>query len=203
MKLFYSVGSCSLTPHIVLLEAELQFEAIKVDEYSKVIEGGGDYRAVNPLGFVPALCLDDNSVITEVPAIVQYIADKVPSKNLAPPNGTLERVKLQSWLNFLSSEMHKGGFSPLFYKGMPEDGKEIFRRRLTARIDYLERHLLEHDYLMGKNYTVADAHLFVISNWASRVAFDLAPYPNLVSYRTRIAERPAVVAAIKSEGLVP
>ena len=142
MKLFYSRGSCSLTPQIVLLEAELQFEAIKVDEYSKVIEGGGDYRAVNPLGFVPALCLDDNSVITEVPAIVQYIADKVPSKNLAPPNGTLERVRLQSWLNFLSSEMHKGGFSPLFYKGMPEEGKEIFRRRLTARIDYLDRHLL-------------------------------------------------------------
>ena len=132
MKLYYAVGSSSLTPHIVLIEAGLQFEGIKVDEHSKVIEGGGDYRAINPLGFVPALCLDDNTVITEVAAIVQHIADKVPAKKLAPPNGTVERVKLQSWLSFLSSEMHKGGFSPLFYKGMPEEGKEIFRRRLCA-----------------------------------------------------------------------
>ena len=140
MKLYYAVGSSSLTPHIVLIEAGLQFEGIKVDEHSKVIEGGGDYRAINPLGFVPALCLDDNTVITEVAAIVQYIADKAPAKKLAPPNGTVERVKLQSWLSFLSSEMHKGGFSPLFYKGMPEEGKEIFRRRLIARFSHLDRH---------------------------------------------------------------
>ena len=174
MKLYYAVGSSSLTPHIVLIEAGLQFEGIKVDEHSKDIEGGGDYRAINPLGFVPALCLDDNTVITEVAAIVQYIADKAPAKKLAPPNGTVERVKLQSWLSFLSSEMHKGGFSPLFYKGMPEEGKEIFRRRLIARFSHLDRHLGEHEYLMGKDFSVADVHFFVISNWASQVAFDLA-----------------------------
>jgi glutathione S-transferase len=202
MKLYYAVGSSSLTPHIVLIEAGLQFEGIKVDEHSKVIEGGGDYRAINPLGFVPALCLDDNTVITEVAAIVQYIADKAPAKKLAPPNGTVERVKLQSWLSFLSSEMHKGGFSPLFYKGMPEEGKEIFRRRLMARFSHLDRHLGEHEYLMGKDFSVADVHLFVISNWASHVAFDLAPYPIVVSYRKRIAQRRAVRAAMTTEGFV-
>ncbi len=179
MKLYYAVGSSSLTPHIVLLEAGLRFEGVNVDEDTKVIEGGGDYRVINPLGFVPALCLDDNTVITEVAAIVQYIADQVPAKKLVPPNGTIERIQLQSWLNFLSSEMHKGGFSPFFYKGMPEEGKEIFRRRLTARFAYLDKHLAEYDYLMGKDFSVADAHLFVISNWASHVAFE----PSTVSIR--------------------
>jgi len=126
MKLYYAVGSSSLTPHIVLLEAGLRFEGVKVDEDTKVIEGGGDYRTINPLGFVPALCLDDNTVITEVAAIVQYIADQVPAKKLVPPNGTIERIQLQSWLNFLSSEMHKGGFSPLFYKACPRKEKKSF-----------------------------------------------------------------------------
>jgi len=116
MKLYYARGSSSLLPHIVLLEAGLPFTTVEVDEHSKVIEGGGDYRRVNPLGYVPALVLDDETLLTEGPAIVQYIADQAPTKNLAPPNGTIERTKLQSWLNFLSSEIHKGGFSPLFYK---------------------------------------------------------------------------------------
>lgn len=179
----------------------MPFTAIKVNEHTKEIEGGGDYRNVNPLGYVPALMLDDGTLLTEGPAFVQYIADQAPPKNLAPPNGTIERNKLQSWLNFFSSEMHKGGFSPLFYKGMPEEGKEIFRRRLTARLTYLDRHLVAHDYLMGTNFSVADVHLFVISNWASQVASDLAPYPNITSYRRRLAQRPAVRDTMTAEGL--
>jgi glutathione S-transferase len=202
MKLFYAPGSSSLLPHIVLYEAGSPFSAVKVDEHTKEIEGGGDYRKINPLGYLPTLVLDNGTLLIEGPAIVQYIADQVPSKNLAPPYGTIERTKLQSWLNFCSSEMHKGGFSPLFYEGMPDEGKEIFRRRLTARFTYLDQHLAKHDYLMGKDYTVADTHLFVISNWASQVAFDLTPYPNVISYRKRVAQRPAVRAAMIAEGLV-
>jgi glutathione S-transferase len=127
MKLFYAPGSSFLLPHIVLREAELQFEPIKIDEHTKAISGGGDFRSVNPLGYVPALVLDDGPLLTEGTAIVQYIADLVPEKKLAPPNGTIERVKLQVWLNFCASEMHKGGFSPLFYKGIPEEGRDVFR----------------------------------------------------------------------------
>jgi glutathione S-transferase len=127
----------------------------------------------------------------------------VPAKKLVPPNGTIERVKLQSWLNFLSSEVHKGGFSPLFYKGMPEERKRNIPPASKCALTYLEQHLAEHDYLTGKDFSVADAHLFVISNWARQVAFDLAPYPIVVSYSKRIAGRPAVRAAMKAEGLVP
>jgi glutathione S-transferase len=130
MKLFYAPGSSSLLPHIVLREAELPFEPIKIDEHTKVISGGGDFRSVNPLGYVPVLVLDDGTQLTEGAAIVQYIADLVPEKKLAPQNGTIGRVKLQAWLNFFASEMHKGGFSPLFYKGIPEEGREVFRGRL-------------------------------------------------------------------------
>ena len=155
MKLFYAPGSSSLFPHIVLLhEAELPFTAIKINEHSKVIEGGGDYKKVSPLGYVPALVLDDGTLLTEGAAIVQYIADQVPSKKLVPPNGTIERAMLQAWLNFCSSEMHKGGFSPLFYKGVPEEGKKVFRTRLVARFNYLDEHLKSNEYLMGRDYSV-------------------------------------------------
>jgi glutathione S-transferase len=203
VKLFYAPGSSSLLPHIVLHEAGLPFTAIKIDEHSKVIEGGGDYKKVNPLGYVPALVLDDGTLLTEGAAIVQYIADQVPSKKLVPPNGTIERAMLQAWLNFCSSEMHKGGFSPLFYKGVPEEGKKVFRARLVARFNYLDEHLKSNEYLMGRDYSVADAHLFVISNWASWVQFDLSPYANVVSYRGRIGTRAAVRRAMEAEGLIP
>jgi glutathione S-transferase len=203
MKLFYAPGSSSLLPHIVLYEAGLSFVAVKMNEHTKVIEGGGDYRKVNPLGYVPALVLDDGTVLTEGAAIVQYIADQAPLKNLAPPHGTIERTKLQSWLNFFSSEMHKGGFSPLFYKGIPEEGKDVFRARLKARFAHLNEHLRCNDYLMGRNYSVADAHFFVVSNWASWVNFDLSPYTNVASYRERIGERAAVRSALEAEGLIP
>jgi len=202
MKLFYAPGSSSLLPHIVLYEAGLPFIAIKIDEHSKVIEGGGDYRKVNPLGYVPALVLDDGTLLTEGAAIVQYIADQVPSKNLAPPNGTIARTRLQAWLNFISSEMHKGGFSPLFYRGMPEEGKDIFRKRLMDRFAHLDQHLSNNEYLMGREYSIADAHLFVVSNWTGWVHFDLSRYPNVATYRRRIGARAAVQAALEAEGLI-
>jgi|SRR5579872_308694 len=203
MKLYYARGSSSLLPHVVLYEAALPFTAVEVDEHSKVIEGGGDYRNVNPLGYVPALVLDDGTLLTEGPAIVQYIADQASIKKLAPPNGTIERTKLQSWLNFLSSEMHKGGFSPLFYKGVPEEAKKVFRARLVARFAHLDGHLRSNEYLMGHDYSVADAHLFVISNWANWVNFDLSPYANVISLRARVRARAAVRAAMEAERLVP
>jgi glutathione S-transferase len=203
MKLFYAPGSSSLLPHIVLHEAELPFEPIRIDEHTKAISGGGDYRSVNPLGYVPALVLDDGTLLTEGVAIVQYIADRVPGKKLAPPNGTIERAKLQAWLNFCASEMHKGGFSPLFYKGVPEEGRDVFRARLRARFTHLDGHLSSNEYLMGRDYSVADAHLFVVSNWASWVNFDLSSYSAVLAYRQRVGSRPAVVAALKAEGLVP
>ena len=200
MKLYFSPGACSLSPHIVLHEAGLPFETVRTDTKTKTLEGGGDYWAVNPLGYVPLLELDDGRRISEGPAIVQYIADLVPEKKLAPPNGTPERIKVQSWLNFVSSELHKG-FSPLFNPTMPEEAKQIFRDRLGSRFAHVEKHLAGNDYLLGKEYSVADAYLFTISNWASRVGVDLAPYPNVLAYRKRVGARPAVQAALKAEGL--
>ena len=203
MKLFYASGSSSLLPHIVLLEAGLPFTAIQIDEHTKVIEGGGDYRTVNPLGYVPALLLDDGTLLTEGPAIVQFMADQVPSKRLAPLNGTIERTKLQAWLNFFSSEMHKGAFGPLFYKGISEESKEVFRRRLRARFAHLDQHLADHEYLMGNEFTIADAHFFAVANWAPRVDFDLSPYPKVLAHHARLAARRTVQAAMKAEGAIP
>ena len=156
---------------------------------------------MNPLGYVPLLELDDGTTISEGPAIVQYIADKVPAKNLAPANGTPERTKLQSWLNFISSEVHKG-FSPLFNPTMPDEAKKFFRERLGTRFAHVDKHLASNDYLMGKNFSVADAYLFTVSNWAPRVDVDLSSFANVLAYRKRIAERPAVQAAMKAEGLL-
>jgi glutathione S-transferase len=201
MKLYYMPGACSLSPHIVLNEAGLSFDKVKVDGKTKGMDGGGDYRGVNPLGYVPLLELDDGTRISEGPAIVQYIADKVPGKNLAPAAGTMERTKLQSWLNFISSEMHKG-FSPLFNPTMPEEAKQFFRERLAGRLAHLDKHLAGNDYLMGKNFSVADAYLFVVTNWASRVNVDLAPFANVLAYRKRVGARPAVQEAMKAEGLL-
>src|SRR5262245_57281747 len=165
MKLFSAPGTMSLLPHIVFLEAGLAFTTVKINEHTKAIEGGGDYRAVNPLGYVPALLLDDGTLLTEGAAIVQYIADQVPSKGLAPPNGTIERAKLQAWLNFFSSEMHKGAYGPIFHKGLSEACKDVFRDRLRARYAHLDRHLANNEYLMGMGFTIADANSFTITNW--------------------------------------
>jgi glutathione S-transferase len=201
MKLYYSPGACSLAPHIVLNEAGLPFEKVKTDTRTKTTEGGGDFWQINPLGYVPVLELDDGTRLTEGPAVVQYIADQVPQKKLAPPNGTLERTKLQMWLNFTTSELHKS-FSPLFNQAMPEEAKKIFRERIGTRFAHVDKHLAGTDYLMGREFSVADAYLFVISNWASRVDVDLAPCPNVLAWRKRVGARPAVQAALKAEGLI-
>src|SRR5438128_1540468 len=156
MKLYYMPGACSLSPHIVLNEAGLAFDKVKVDGKTKATEAGGDYRTVNPLGYVPLLELDDGTKISEGPAIVQWIADKVPAKNLAPANGTMERTKLQSWLNFVSTELHKG-FSPLFNPTMPDEAKKFFRDRLATRFAELDKHFAKNEYLLGKSFSVAPA----------------------------------------------
>jgi glutathione S-transferase len=200
MKLFYAPGVCSLSPHIVLKEAGLPFEAVKTDIKAKTIEGGGDYRKTNPLGYVPALALDDGTILTEGPAIVQYIADKVPEKKLAPANGTVDRYKMQSWLNFMSSEMHKG-FSPLFNPAMPEEAKKIARDRLATRFAHLEAHFTKHNYLMGNDFTVPDAYCFTVLRWTVPTKIDLAPYPHIQAYMRRMESRSAVQAAMKAEGL--
>jgi glutathione S-transferase len=203
MKLYYATGSSSLFPHIVFHETGVPFEPIKVDEHLKEIAGGGNYRSVNPLGTVPALVLDDGTLITEGAVIAQYVADRVPEKDLAPPNGTMGRIRLQTWLNFISSDLHKGGFSPLFYTGMPEEGRDVFRVRLKARFTHIDQHLAANHNLLGDAYTIADAHLYVVSNWASWTNFDLSPYPSVLEFRKRVGFRPAVIAALTTEGLVP
>jgi glutathione S-transferase len=200
MKLYYAPGACSLSPHIVLNEAGLAFEKIKTDMKTKTTETGADYRKVNPLGYVPVLELDDGTRLTEGPAIVQYIADRVPERRLAPANGTPGRTQLQQWLNFISTELHKG-FSPLFNPSMPEEVKTIFRDRLATRLAYLDEHLAGNEHLLGGDFSVADAYLFTISNWAAHTGVDLAPYPNVLAYRKRIGARPAVQAALVAEGL--
>jgi glutathione S-transferase len=200
MKLYYSPGACSLSPHIVLNEAGLVFEKVKTDTKTKTTENGGDYWRVNPLGYVPVLELDDGTRLLEGPAIVQYIADRVPERRLAPANGTPERTRLQQWLNFIASELHKG-FSPLFNPSMPEEAKKIFRDRLATRFAHLNDHLAGNEHLLGKDFSVADAYLFTISNWAAPTGLDLAPYPHVLAYRKRVGARPAVQAALAAEGL--
>jgi glutathione S-transferase len=201
MKLYFSPGACSLSPHIALREAGLAFDLVKKELHSQTLEDGSDYRAVNPKGYVPALVLDDGQVLTEGPAIVQYIADRVPEKRLAPPAGTMERYRLQEWLNYITSELHKT-FSPLFNKKASEDWKAAARALLDRRIDYAAKALEGRDYLMGETFSVADCYLFTVLNWAGWVKVDLARWPGLAEYLQRVGARPAVQAALKAEGLL-
>jgi glutathione S-transferase len=203
MRFYYLPGASSLFPHIVLVEAGLSFAAVKVDEQTKAMDGGGDYRSVNPLGYVPALQLEDGTVLTEAAAIAQYVSDRVPAKKLAPPNGTIDRAKLQSWLNFISSEMQLGCFCPLFDREIPLDVKASFRRRLDSRLAYVEHHLAGNAYLLGNDFSIADVYLFVVSSWAPAVNLDLRPYPGILDLRKRIGARPAVQEAMKRENLIP
>ncbi|MBM3391276.1 MAG: glutathione transferase GstA [Betaproteobacteria bacterium] len=200
MKLYYSPGACSLSPHIALREAGLPFELVKKDLTSKTLADGSDFRAINPKGYVPALALDDGQVLTEGPAIVQYIADRAPEKGLAPPAGTMERVRLQEWLNYITSELHKT-FSPLFNKQASEDWKDAARKLLDRRIDYVAKALEGRNYLMGETFSVADCYLFTVLNWAHWVKIDLSRWPGVTEYQKRIAARPAVQEALKAEGL--
>ena len=201
MKLFYSPGACSLAPHIVLHESGLAFEGVLASTKTHHLADGSDYYAVNPLGYVPFLVLADGRTLREGQVISQYIADQVPASGLAPAAGTWERYKLQEWLSFISSELHKG-FSPLFNPATPEDYKPLVKERLLQRLTWLDGELAGKDYLMGSTFTVADAYLFTVTNWAGFVKLDIAALANLAAVRARIVARPAVLAAMKAEGLV-
>ena len=201
MKLFYSPGACSLAPHIVLHESGLAFEGVLASTKTHQLADGSDYYAVNPLGYVPFLVLADGRTLREGQVISQYIADQVPGSGLAPAAGTWERYKLQEWLSFISSELHKG-FSPLFNPATPEDYKPLVKERLLQRLTWLDGELAGKDYLMGSTFTVADAYLFTVTNWAGFVKLDIAALANLAAVRARIAARPAVLAAMKAEGLI-
>lgn len=201
MKLYYSPGACSLSPHIALFEAGLPFQALKAPTKTHQLDDGTDYYTINPLGYVPFLALDDGKTLHEGPAIVQYIADLVPEKNLAPANGTWARYKLQEWLNVIGTELHKN-FSPLFNPATPEETKTLAKTKLLSRLTWIDGQLASKPYLMGDSFTVADGYLFTVTNWCGHVAFDISGLANLAAYRGRIGARPAVQAAMKAEGLI-
>jgi glutathione S-transferase len=201
MKLYYSPGACSLSPHIALHEAGLQHDLVKVDLKAKKTEKGDDFTAINPKGQVPALMLDSGELLTEGPVIVQVIADKAAGKNLAPANGSEARYKMQEWLNFTTSELHKN-FSPLFNPAIPDEVKKFFTDRVISKFKYADSQLAGRDYLMGQQFTVADGYLFVMLSWAERMKIDLSEMKNLMAYKARVAARPNVQAALKMEGLL-
>jgi glutathione S-transferase len=201
MKLYYSPGACSLSPHIVLLEAGAKFDLAKVEFPSKKTSDGEDLLTVNPKGAVPTLRLDDGDVLTEGAVIVQYIADQAGNTTLAPAPGTKERLKVQEWLNYIASELHKS-FSPLFKPTTPDSYKAIVKANLDKQFAYLDKTLAGKDYLTGKNFTVADAYLFTIMNWRHLHKMDISAYKNLATYLDRIGARPKVKEAMQSEGLL-
>jgi glutathione S-transferase len=201
MKLYYSPGACSLSPHIVLEEGIFLYENERVDLASGKTETGADYRTINSNGYVPALLLDDGQVLTEGPAIVQYLADRAPETRLAPPVGSMERYRLMEWLNFISTELHKS-FGTLFNPQAPEAWKDLVKTQLARRFDYVNSRLDGKVWLMGDDFTVVDAYLFTVLGWGNYVGVDLAPWPNLIAYQGRVAARPAVQAALKAEGLI-
>jgi len=201
MKLYYSAGACSLSTHIALKESGLDFEAIAAPTKTHRLTDGTDYYSINPLGYVPLLVLDDGRQLHECPVILQYVADQVPDKALAPANGTFERYKLQEWLNFIATELHKG-FSPLFTPGMPDEAKALAKTRLMGRLQWLDGELVGKAFLMGDTFTVADAYLFVVQGWGKFVGVDTSSLANLSALAARVAVRPAVQAALRAEGLV-
>ena len=201
MKLYYSPGACSLSPHIALREAGLEFTLVRASTKTHQLDDGTDFYRINPLGYVPVLELDGGERLREGPAIVQYIADQAPDKQLAPANGTLARYQLQEWLNFIGTEVHKG-FSPLFNPATPADYKAICKDKLGQRLQWINDQLQDGGYLMGAQFTVADGYLFTTTNWAKPMGIDLSHLDKLVAYRQRTSERPAVVAAMKAEGLI-
>ncbi len=201
MKLYYSPGACSLSPHIVLRESGLAFEPVMASTKTHKLADGTDYYGINPKGYVPLLGLDNGERLSEGPAIVQYIADQVPAKKLAPANGTMARYRLQEWLNFITSELHKG-FSPLFNPATPEDYKPAVRQRLRSRLEYVNQQLEGRDYLFGADFSVADAYLFVVVGWSGYVNVDVSGLANLDAFMNRVRARPAVQEALKAEGLL-
>jgi glutathione S-transferase len=202
MKLYYVPGTCSLSPHIVLRESGLPFEAVQVNPKNHQLLDGTDYYAINPLGYVPMLELADGTRLREGAVIAQYTADQAPQRNLAPANGTLARYRLLEWLNFIATEVHKGGFGPLFNPAAPDVFKAVVKERLLARLKWVNSELAGKNYLMGENFTVADAYLFTATTWAAPTNLDISGLANLNAFRTRIAARPAVQEAMKAEGLL-
>ena len=201
MKLYYSPGACSLSPHIALLEAGLPYELVKVDLRAKKLENGDDFLKVNPKGQVPAVQFESGELVTEGPVIVQMIADKA-GKNLAPARDSQERYKLLEWLNYITTELHKN-IGPMFSPLLAEEAKGFFKDRAMAKFKYLETALDGRDYLMGKEFTVADGYLFTMLMWATdRLKFDLSEMPNLLAYKARVAARPKVQEAMAKEGLL-
>ena len=198
MKLYYSPGACSFSPHIALLEAGLDFELVRVDLNTHKLADGSDFSRINPKDYVPVLELDNGSRLTEGPAIVQYIADIKPESGLAPKAGTFARYQLQEWLGFINSEVHKG-FGPLFNPKTPEDYKIIARQNLTKRLSHVADHLAKNDYLMGKQFTVADGYMFTVLNWGQWTGIDIKQWPALVAFQDRVASRPSVLAAKAAE----
>ncbi len=201
LKLYYSPGACSLSPHIVLREAGLPFELALASTKTHKLADGTDYYTINPKGYVPLLELADGQRLSEGPVIVQYIADQVPASQLAPPAGTMARYRLMEWLNFITSELHKG-FSPLFNPATPEEYKQLARTRLAERLAWVDAQLEGRDYLMGETFTVADAYLFTVAGWGKYVGLDISSLARLSGYMGRVAARPAVQAALKAEGLL-
>jgi glutathione S-transferase len=200
-KLYYSPGACSLSPHIALREAGLPFDLALASTKTKKLADGTDFNTINPKGYVPVLELNDGQRLTEGPAIVQYIADQAPASKLAPAAGTMERYRLMEWLNFITSELHKG-FSPLFNPAMPEEAKALARAKLTDRMKWVDTQLEGKSYLMGDTFTVADGYLFTAINWCQFVGLDPSPFKNLTAFMARVGARPAVQAALKAEGLM-
>jgi glutathione S-transferase len=201
MKLYYSPGACSLASHIALHETGLPFEIDQLIKSTKMTASGEDFMQLNPKGYVPTIKLDDGSILTEGAAVLQYIADRKPGSGLAPESGTMARYRLQEWLTFISSELHKS-FSPLFNQDTPEQTKTVARSNLSRRFGHVEAQLANQPYLMGEHFTVADAYLFVVANWSNFVGFDLGPFARLREYQARVSARPAVQAAMKAEGLI-
>ena len=201
MKLYYSAGACSLATHIAMKETGLAFEAVSAPTQTHRLEDGTDYYSINPLGYVPLLVLDDGRQIHEVAVILQYLADLVPERQLAPANGTFERYKLQEWLNFIATELHKG-FSPLFAPHLSDEAKAPAKARLNARLQWVDGELNGKNYLIGEAFTVADAYLFVVQSWGKYVGIDVSAMVNLSALATRVTARPAVQAALRAEALL-
>lgn len=201
MKLYYSPAACSLSPHIVMREAGLKFELEKVDNKTKRTASGANFLELNAKGYVPLLVLDDGRTLTEGPVIAQYIADLKPESGLAPPNGTWERYKVQEWLNFVTSELHKN-FSPLFRPDVADEVKKYARANIAKRVEWIAKQLEGRSYLAGEQFTIADSYLFVVLSWARFTDVDLTPWPAVGKFLERVAARPKVQEALKAEGLV-
>jgi len=201
MKLYYSPGACSLAPHIVLNEAGLAYEAEKVDIPTKKTATGGDFLAINPKGYVPAITLDDGQLLTEVQVLLRYLADQKPQSNLMPKPGTMERYRVEEWMNYIASELHKG-YSPLFRPNTPEEYKTIVRGNLAKRLALLDQALAGKQYLMGSAFTAADAYAFTILRWSPFTKVDLSPYANIKAFMARMEARPKVQQTLKEEGLL-